>query len=98
MNNTFKAIALFAVIASATGAAAFAQTHNSMMGSQKGSGMQSMMTADQIMTMCEEMMKDMRSDPVMMKHMNVIMQKHMMHGMMNSGMMNSAHLSAAPHR
>jgi len=93
MKNRFKAIALFAAIVSATGAAAFAQTHNSMMGSQKGSSMQGMMTADQMMTMCEEMMRDMRSDPVLMKHMNAIMQKHMMKG----GMMNGGHSAPSPH-
>jgi len=101
MKNIFKAIALFAALASA-GGIALAQSHSAMMGSHKGSSVQSMMTADQMMATCEEMMKDMRSDPVLMKHMNAIMQRHMMHGMMNGNMhsskMNTAHPSATPHR
>ena len=98
MNIRLKALALFAVIASASGAAAFAQTHGSMMGSNKASSSPSMMTAEQMMSMCEQMMKDMRSDPVLMKHMNAIMQKHMMRGgMMRGGMMKSAHPSPSPH-
>lgn len=34
------------------------------------------------MSMCEQMMKDMRSDPVLMKPMNQILQKRMTSGSM----------------
>ncbi len=104
MKNTLKAIVLFTVIAAAAGAAAVAQTHDSMMGSHKASmTSQGMMSVEQMMSMCDQMMKDMRSDPVLMKHMNQMMQKHMMHGIskrgsiMGGGMMKSVHPSPSPH-
>lgn len=101
MKNTLKTLAFLAALAS-IGGVALAQTHSTMMKSHTTTATHSMMNADQMMTMCEEMMKDMRSDPVLMKHMNAIMQKHMMHGTMNGNMhgsmMNATHPSATPHR
>lgn len=74
MTNILKTTVLVAVIASAAGVAV-AQSSGSMMGSHKAGSSQGMMRAEQMMTTCERMMKAMRSDPVLMKRMNQIMNK-----------------------
>jgi len=95
MKTTIQAIA-FCAAAFATIGATFAQAHAPVVGSLKSSSARGMMSAEQMMKQCEQMMKDMRSDPVLMKHMNQIMQKHMMHGMMNgASMMNGSLMNGA---
>jgi hypothetical protein len=102
MKMPLIALVLAATLASATGIA-LAQTHGSLASSQKATSAHMMMSADQMLIQCEQMMKDMRSDPVLMKHMNQIMQKHMMQGMTNGGtmtnggMMSGKRPSPTPH-
>jgi hypothetical protein len=83
MNKTLSALILAgAFLTSSSAADAQTPQHKSA---------PSAVTANDMVGMCESMMREMMADPIVRKRMNAIMQKHMssmMHGgMMHGGMM-----------